>query len=64
MTGLTFGGNKVRKLEFIKAEALCKGVKTIIRGYGGVQTNWSRLDVRAAVCLGFGTFQKIHSFKH
>jgi D-cysteine desulfhydrase family pyridoxal phosphate-dependent enzyme len=51
MTGLAFGGNKVRKLEFIMADALRKGAKTIITS-GAVQTNWGRLAVAAAVRFG------------
>ena len=51
MTGLAFGGNKVRKLEFIMADALRKGAKTIITS-GGVQTNWGRLAVAAAIRFG------------
>jgi D-cysteine desulfhydrase family pyridoxal phosphate-dependent enzyme len=50
-TGLAFGGNKVRKLEFIIADALQKKADVIITS-GGVQTNHGRLTVAAAVKTG------------
>jgi D-cysteine desulfhydrase family pyridoxal phosphate-dependent enzyme len=49
-TGLAFGGNKVRKLEFIMADALNQGA-TIIITSGGAQTNFGRLAVAAATKL-------------
>ena len=39
LTGLAFGGNKSRKLEFILADALKKGADTIIT-WGAMQSNW------------------------
>ncbi|MGB9893812.1 MAG: pyridoxal-phosphate dependent enzyme, partial [Candidatus Saccharicenans sp.] len=39
LTGLAFGGNKSRKLEFIVAEALSKGADTLIT-WGSLQSNW------------------------
>jgi D-cysteine desulfhydrase family pyridoxal phosphate-dependent enzyme len=51
MTGLAFGGNKVRKLEFIMADALKQKADIIITS-GGVQTNHGRLTVAAAKKLG------------
>lgn len=50
-TGLAFGGNKVRKLEFILADAINQGADVIITS-GGVQTNHGRLTVAAATKLG------------
>lgn len=50
-TGLAFGGNKVRKLEFIIADALEKKADVIITS-GGVQTNHGRLTMAAAVKAG------------
>lgn len=47
LTTLCFGGNKVRKLEFIMADAISKGADVIITT-GGVQTNHGRLTVAAA----------------
>jgi 1-aminocyclopropane-1-carboxylate deaminase len=40
-SGLAFGGNKVRKLEFVAAEALGKGCDTLV-SIGGVQSNHTR----------------------
>ncbi len=53
-TGLAFGGNKVRKLEFILADALEKGAATIIT-WAGVQSNWCRQTAAAAARLGLRT---------
>ena len=39
LTGLAFGGNKSRKLEFIMADALKKDSDTIIT-WGSLQSNW------------------------
>lgn len=47
-TGLAFGGNKARKLEFIMADALEQGADTIVT-WAGVQSNWCR-QVAAACC--------------
>lgn len=41
-TGLAFGGNKARKLDFIIADALKKKSDVIIT-WAGVQSNWCRL---------------------
>ena len=40
-TGLAFGGNKTRKLEFLVAEAREQGAKTVISG-GALQSNHCR----------------------
>src|ERR1700759_3314605 len=40
-TGLAFGGNKTRKLEFLIAEAQAQGAKTIISA-GAAQSNHCR----------------------
>lgn len=50
-TGLVFGGNKVRKLEYILAEAIDQGAEVIITS-GGAQSNHGRLTVAAAVSFG------------
>ncbi|MDY0231953.1 MAG: pyridoxal-phosphate dependent enzyme, partial [Candidatus Saccharicenans sp.] len=39
LTGLAFGGNKSRKLEFIIADALKKDSDTIVT-WGSLQSNW------------------------
>lgn len=48
LLGLTAGGNKTRKLEFLVADALEKGADTLIT-CGGIQSNHCRLTLAAAV---------------
>lgn len=50
-TGLAFGGNKVRKLEYIMYDAMEKNADVIITS-GGLQTNHGRLTVAAANKFG------------
>ena len=51
-TGLAFGGNKTRKLEFLVAEAQKQGVRTLISG-GALQSNHCRQTAAAAAKYGF-----------
>jgi len=51
-TGLAFGGNKTRKLEFIVAEARAEGARTLISG-GAAQSNHCRQTAAAAARYGF-----------
>src|SRR6195256_1864840 len=51
-TGLAFGGNKTRKLEFLVAEARDQGANTLISG-GALQSNHCRQTAAAAARLGF-----------
>jgi L-cysteate sulfo-lyase len=51
-TGLAFGGNKTRKLEFLVAEARQQGAKTLITG-GAIQSNHCRQTAAAAARFGF-----------
>lgn len=51
LTGLAFGGNKVRKLEFLVADALAKGVTTLITA-GAAQSNHARATAAAAAVTG------------
>jgi D-cysteine desulfhydrase family pyridoxal phosphate-dependent enzyme len=51
-TGLAFGGNKTRKLEFLVAEAREQGSKTLISG-GALQSNHCRQTAAAAARFGF-----------
>ena len=51
-TGLAFGGNKTRKLEFLIAEARERGAKTLISG-GALQSNHCRQTAAAAARFGF-----------
>lgn len=51
LLGLSAGGNKTRKLEFLVADALDKGADTLVT-CGAVQSNHCRLTVAAAVKEG------------
>ncbi|HEY4281601.1 MAG TPA: D-cysteine desulfhydrase family protein [Chthoniobacterales bacterium] len=51
-TGLAFGGNKTRKLEFLMAEAREQGARTVITG-GALQSNHCRQTAAAAARFGF-----------
>ncbi len=51
LLGLTSGGNKTRKLEFLVADALAQGADTLIT-CGAVQSNHARLTLAAAVVEG------------
>ena len=51
LLGLTSGGNKTRKLEFLVADALAHGADTLIT-CGAVQSNHCRLTLAAAVKEG------------
>jgi D-cysteine desulfhydrase len=51
LLGLTAGGNKTRKLEFLVAEALAQGADTLIT-CGAIQSNHCRLTLAAAVKEG------------
>ena len=51
MLGLTGGGNKTRKLEYVMADAIQKGADTIIT-CGAVQSNHCRLTVSACIKEG------------
>ncbi len=52
-TGLAFGGNKVRKLQYLIGEAVAKGCDTIITG-GAEQSNHCRQTAAAAASCGLG----------
>ncbi len=54
LTGLAFGGNKSRKLEFIIKDALDKGCDTIIT-WGSLQSNWCLQTAAAATKHGLKT---------
>jgi D-cysteine desulfhydrase family pyridoxal phosphate-dependent enzyme len=51
-TGLAFGGNKTRKLEFLVAEARDQGAQTLISG-GALQSNHCRQTAASAARFGF-----------
>ncbi len=50
-TGLAFGGNKTRKLEFLVADALARGANLLITG-GAAQSNHCRQTAAAAAKFG------------
>ncbi|KAI9148448.1 putative 1-aminocyclopropane-1-carboxylate deaminase [Paramyrothecium foliicola] len=50
-SGLAFGGNKVRKLEYLASEALAEGADTLV-SIGGVQSNHTRAVTAVARKLG------------
>ncbi len=52
LTGVAFGGNKIRKLEFLLAEAQANGAKTLITT-GAVQSNHCRQTAAVAAKYGF-----------
>jgi 1-aminocyclopropane-1-carboxylate deaminase len=52
-SGLAYGGNKTRKLEYLVADALAKGCDTLV-SIGGVQSNHTRQVAAAAAHLGLG----------
>ncbi len=54
MTGLELSGNKVRKLEFLFADAIDKGANVVITG-GGEQSNHCRATAMAAAKLGLAS---------
>src|SRR3989440_7517951 len=52
-SGLAYGGNKTRKLEYLLAEALAHGCDTLV-SIGGVQSNHTRQGAAVAAKLRLG----------
>src|SRR4051794_34914671 len=52
-SGLAYGGNKTRKLEYLVADALAQGCDTLV-SIGGVQSNHTRQVAAAAARAGLG----------
>ena len=50
-SGLAYGGNKTRKLEYLAAEAIAQGCDTLV-SIGGVQSNHTRQVAAVAAHLG------------
>jgi 1-aminocyclopropane-1-carboxylate deaminase len=50
-SGLAFGGNKTRKLEYLVPDALAKGADTLV-SIGGIQSNHTRQVAAVAAKLG------------
>jgi len=70
-TGLSTGGNKTRKLEFLMAEALAEGADMVMT-QGATQSNHARQTAAATARLGIGchilledrTGSKAHNYNH
>ena len=56
-TGLLFGGNKLRKLDYVLSEAMAAGADTLVSG-GVVQSNSQRQVAAAAAKLGLAGLTK------
>ncbi|MES2102464.1 MAG: 1-aminocyclopropane-1-carboxylate deaminase [Pseudomonadota bacterium] len=54
-SGLAYGGNKVRKLEWLAADALAQGCDTLV-SIGGVQSNHTRQVTAVAAVLGLNAY--------
>jgi D-cysteine desulfhydrase family pyridoxal phosphate-dependent enzyme len=54
LTGIGYGGNKIRKLEYLLADALSKKADTVITT-GGVQSNFTRATTACCTKLGLKT---------
>jgi 1-aminocyclopropane-1-carboxylate deaminase len=52
-SGLAYGGNKTRKLEYLAADAIAQGCDTLV-SIGGVQSNHTRQVAAVAAKLGLG----------
>jgi 1-aminocyclopropane-1-carboxylate deaminase len=50
-SGLAFGGNKVRKLEWLAADAIAQGCDTLV-SIGNIQSNHTRQVAAVAAVLG------------
>lgn len=53
LSGLAFGGNKVRQLDLLLGDALAQGADTIVHG-GALQSNYCRMLAAACARLGLG----------
>ena len=51
-SGIAYGGNKVRKLEYLVADAIAQGCDTLV-SIGGIQSNHTRQVTGVACHLGF-----------
>jgi len=54
LTGLAFGGNKARKLEFLVGDAVQKGATVLVTS-GAAQSNHARMTAAAARAAGMKT---------
>jgi D-cysteine desulfhydrase family pyridoxal phosphate-dependent enzyme len=60
LTGFGLGGNKIRKLEFLAADALAQGADTLVTG-AGPQSNHVRMTMAVAARLGLKGVAVFHS---
>lgn len=54
-TGLAFGGNKARKLDYMMADVKDQGADCVVT-WGGLQSNWCRQVAAAATRLGLRSY--------
>ncbi len=59
ITGLAFGGNKVRKIEYLMGEAVDRGCDVVVT-VGAVQSNHARVTAAAARRLGLDSVLVLH----
>jgi len=59
-TGLSLGGNKTRKLEFLVADALAMGAKTLVTA-GAAQSNHCRQTAEDAAKFGMACVSALSS---
>ncbi|MGQ0570831.1 MAG: D-cysteine desulfhydrase family protein [Armatimonadota bacterium] len=59
ITGLAFGGNKVRKIEYLMGEAVDRGCDVVLT-VGAVQSNHARVTAAAARRLGLDAIVVLH----
>jgi 1-aminocyclopropane-1-carboxylate deaminase len=57
-SGLAFGGNKIRKLEYVIPDALKNGATTLVTT-GGLQSNHMRQVAAAAAKYGLKVFEHL-----
>ena len=55
LTGLGLGGNKVRALEYLVADAIAQDCDCLVTG-AGFQSNWAMLAALTARCSGLDPF--------
>jgi 1-aminocyclopropane-1-carboxylate deaminase/D-cysteine desulfhydrase-like pyridoxal-dependent ACC family enzyme len=55
LTGLVFGGNKVRQAEFFVGEAIAAGADVVVAGGSYAQSNHARVCAAAARAAGLGS---------
>src|SRR6478752_330710 len=63
LTGLEMSGNKIRKLEYVVADALAKGADTLVT-HGGFQSNHCRATAAVAARLGLRCRLLLRSAEH